>query len=228
MENAMSESQPTRKLIPLNLTARSDVVKGNPVSARPESGVDNAHPGFEFDTRILNRVFFPGLVFDFQYGLGARLVDVRPELSKRGLGGLEPKHIEGIKPGVFLWYIIVRGHEGKNHEVHDVFQLDGYEVLRLVSALDKGDIIVIVGQPPENLAPTAVQQVALMIAGLLLGAKEWVEDSKVITNNGQLEVAILSGTRAEYLDKDGVIDPAAIEPGQLTQSLCSPWQWDFA
>ena len=34
------------KLIPRNLTARAaHVVAGNPVNTRPESGVDNSHPG---------------------------------------------------------------------------------------------------------------------------------------------------------------------------------------
>ena len=99
----MSQAQPPRKFIPLNLTARSDLVRGNPVTARPESGADNAHPGLEFDTRILSRAFFPGLVFDFHYGVGAKLVEVRPELSDR-LGGLESKHIGQATNGIFLWF----------------------------------------------------------------------------------------------------------------------------
>ena len=33
---------------------------------------------------------------------------------------------------------------------------------------------------------------------------------------------------ARYLDADGVIDPAEYRPGDLTRSLCSPWQYDFA
>ena len=35
-------------------------------------------------------------------------------------------------------------------------------------------------------------------------------------------------SRADYLNNDGVIDLETAEPGVLTRSLCSPWQWDFA
>ena len=46
--------------------------------------------------------------------------------------------------------------------------------------------------------------------------------------HGKLQFAILSGHRARYLNDDGVIDLQTAEPGTLTRSLCSPWQWDFA
>src|ERR1700684_1231658 len=70
-----------RKIFPRNLTAPAETVgKGNPANARPESGVDNTHPGLEFDQRNLDKAFFPGLVFEFQFLHGARLVEVHPEL----------------------------------------------------------------------------------------------------------------------------------------------------
>jgi hypothetical protein len=54
------------KLFPRNLTARADtVVRGNPVTTRPESGVDNSWPGLEFDHRGMEKFFFPGLVVEF-------------------------------------------------------------------------------------------------------------------------------------------------------------------
>ena len=43
---------------------------------------------------------------------------------------------------------------------------------------------------------------------------------------GEPPVVVLLGQRAAYL-KDGVIDPERYEPGDLTRSLCSPWQYDF-
>ena len=49
------------KLFPRNMTARADVVvRGNPVTTRPESGVENSWPGLEFDHRNLEKVFFKG------------------------------------------------------------------------------------------------------------------------------------------------------------------------
>ena len=67
------------KLFPRNLTARADaLVRGNPASTRPESGVDNCYPGLEFDQRNLDKAFFPGLVFEFHRPDGAILHEIRP------------------------------------------------------------------------------------------------------------------------------------------------------
>src|SRR5262249_15064849 len=38
---------------------------------------------------------------------------------------------------------------------------------------------------------------------------------------------LLFGALASYLTEDVVIDPALIPPGNLTRSMCSPWQYDF-
>src|SRR5690606_25616989 len=46
--------------------------------------------------------------------------------------------------------------------------------------------------------------------------------------DGEVQIAALVGPRARYLDEEGVIDPSLVPVGELTQSLCSPWQWDFA
>lgn len=212
---------------PLNLTARSELVLGNPITARPESGADNAHPGLEFDTRMLNRIFFPGLVFDFQYGQGARLVEVRPERSGDGLGGLMPECVADPNTMVFLWYIVVKSEGGPN-VVYEVYNLDGYDVLRIVSSLGKGPLLVVVGRSPETVPPVAIEKVTAMIAEQVLGKKDWPSASLVAQDQQGLQIAVLCGERAEYLDENGVIDTDAIAPGQLTQSLCSPWQWDFA
>jgi hypothetical protein len=218
---------PDLGFLPVNLTARSEPVRGNPITARPESGADNAHPGLEFDTRVLNRIFFPGLVFDFQYGLGAKLIEVHPERSPDGLGGLKQKHLDD-QAGIFLWYVIVERGHNKTREVYEIFGLDGYRVLRIVTSLEKGPLIVVIGPPPEKISRAVIERVTLMVAGFVLDSGQWPERSTITEESGMLQVAVLSGTRAEYLDENGVISPDAIEPGQLTQSLCSPWQWDFA
>ena len=50
------------KLHARNLTARAAaVVRGNPVTTRPEDGVENCFPGLEFDQRNLDKVFLSGL-----------------------------------------------------------------------------------------------------------------------------------------------------------------------
>ena len=55
-----------RKIFPRNATAHSHSwIMGNPVTSRPESGVDNSYPGLEFDQRNLDKRFFPGMEFEF-------------------------------------------------------------------------------------------------------------------------------------------------------------------
>ncbi|MFI8387086.1 LodA/GoxA family CTQ-dependent oxidase [Streptomyces sp. NPDC085540] len=44
---------------------------------------------------------------------------------------------------------------------------------------------------------------------------------------GRVSSAVLVADRADYLTDDGVIDPAVYLPGDLTRSLCAPWQYDF-
>ncbi|HEX9522059.1 MAG TPA: hypothetical protein VF949_03770, partial [Reyranella sp.] len=145
------------KLFPRNLTAHADyVVRGNPVISRPESGADNSHPGLEFDQRNLDRGFFPGLLFDFQFGVGARLADVRsPWLEKEkeldkdnnGANSLGAKEAE-----FFLWYIHGKFGDRPGEPVFaDLYGLDGYDVLRKVHDLEPGPIAVIVGLRPDKL-----------------------------------------------------------------------------
>ena len=217
-----------RKYFPRNLTARCDIVRGNPVSARPESGVDNSHPGIEFDQRALNRVFFPGLVFDFQYGLGARLVEIRPDLFQSP-NDLKAEDLNGTM--LFLWYIIVPGDpkDPSTRTLIESYNQDGYEVIRTITSLDPGPLIVVVGPPPEqvNLQITDIMTVLTrFVPGS--GTNEQLASQVLRGADGKLEVAILVGSRANYLDENGVIDVDLIQPGQLTESLCSPWQWDFA
>ncbi len=230
------------KLFPRNLTAHADyVVRGNPVISRPESGADNSHPGLEFDQRNLDRGFFPGLLFDFQFGVGARLADVRsPWLEKEkeldkdnnGANSLGAKEAE-----FFLWYIHGKFGDRPGEPVFaDLYGLDGYDVLRKVHDLEPGPIAVIVGLRPDKLkVETGTLQVWLQVAMLQLKGMigppiAGPVEQRLNTfraSDGSLQFAVLTGERARYLNEDGVIDLQTAEPGTLTRSLCSPWQWDF-
>ena len=83
----------SKKLFPRNLTARADtLVRGNPVTTRPESGVENSWPGLEFDHRTLEKVFFRGLVFEYHDERGAILRDfLRVSRGPRRLTPRQPK-----------------------------------------------------------------------------------------------------------------------------------------
>ena len=92
-----------RKLRPRNATARSHHwVMGNPVTTRPEFGVDNCFPGLEFDQRNLDQRFFLGLEFELHAAAVLRAIDERlaPDLAKVITGddvrrGLALRHLRG-------------------------------------------------------------------------------------------------------------------------------------
>src|ERR1700690_1173623 len=116
----MSKEIPIRPVLPRNLTARADyMVSGNPMTARPESGVGNAHPGLEFDVRVLDRHFLPGLVFDFQYGAGARLSALKPAENS----SLPALTVDDLKHDLFL--LLVKAKFGKDPAVDAVVPLAG-------------------------------------------------------------------------------------------------------
>jgi hypothetical protein len=207
------------RIFPRNLTARaSTVVRGNPANARPESGVDNCHPGLEFDQRNIDQVFFPGLRFEFQFLLGAKLVAV-DEASVPGLKSADAQQ------DVYLWYLFgLFGATPKAPQLVNLVGLDGYEALRRVRDLEPGALCVIIGQAPDVMDPAqrdawardkmalATQIVALGQGKVASPAPQIVRDSR-----GKLLAAAVVGNRAAFL-VDGVIAPVAIPPGDLTRN----------
>lgn len=241
------------KIFPRNLTARAArIVRGNPVVSRPESGADNSHPGLELDQRNLDCGFFPGLLFDFQFDTGARLAKVlQPwldlEKTRDGHNDLETSGRD-----FRLWYICGRfGDQPDRLSVADVYGVDGYDVLRKVHDLEPGPLAIVIGLDPQRLkldkaeAWMAAARSLLPLAAPLMARtseerlqalraveqKLKLEPSRLETfrdSEGNLQVAVLVSSRANYLDSEGVIELQTAEPGALTRSLCSPWQWDFA
>src|SRR6266581_1570965 len=97
-----------QKIFPRNLTARAaELVVGNPVTTRLESGVGNCFPGLEFDHRNLDRRFFPGLVFEFT-DVGVRLIEVDvndPDLDQKAPVGKALSGATGAKLGQGAWFL---------------------------------------------------------------------------------------------------------------------------
>ena len=225
------------KIFPRNLTARAaTLVRGNPANARPESGVDNCHPGLEFDARNLDKAFYPGLVFQFQYLDGARLTGLVPLLLPPD-AGIAPADLDPALEPLRLLY--VAAHFGNNPGQLRVAQLggqDGYEVLRAVRALEAGPMMVVVGRSVDpallqNEPATAKSLSAMMVAlnGTVTGGALPDKVAPPVRDaSGRLLMAMFVGPRAPYVDTQGVIPYPMALPGDLTASLCAPWQWDFA
>ncbi|MGW6917593.1 ferritin-like domain-containing protein [Kitasatospora sp. NPDC054939] len=215
---------PDGKIFPRNLTARADhVVRGNPAATRPESGVDNCFPGLEFDQRNLDKAFFPGLRVDFQRPLGSRVLAVTDGTAAAAQGLTNTDLTDDDNP-VYIWALC--GHTTVDQPenpapVITCRQLRGLGVWRRVHDLLPGRIAVLLGPGPGFSSPgaTAVGD----LDALRRSNGGFVRRGP----DGRFQLAVLVADRARYLDPDGVIDPEVYEPGDLTLSLCAPWQYDF-
>jgi hypothetical protein len=188
------------KLFPRNLTARAAVqVVGNPVTSRLESGVGNCFPGLEFDHRNLDRRFFVGLVFEFTDG-GVRLIEVDlndPDLEEGPLRKMLTGDM-GIRLGAGAWFLEEISQGGKRIAMsQDGAALDLMVAWRLVHSLEPGKVTIELKRRAEQ-------------------AGERVSSDTIS----------LTGKRRTFVGPAGVIS-TAYAPGELTQSLCSPWMHDF-
>ncbi|MBZ5594812.1 MAG: hypothetical protein LAP39_21415 [Acidobacteriia bacterium] len=196
------------KIFPLNLTAQAaKVVPGNPVTTRLESGVGNCFPGLEYDHRNLDRRFFPGLVFEFGDVTGAPLVRVDtndPDLDPATFEGLPA---DAPKPAVqTALRTALNGDPGK--------------------ALRQGSwVLASITQGSRTI--TVTDQPGLTVWRLVRSLDPGPVDIVLTRDAGTPKKISLSGWRRRFVStKTGVIS-GAFQPGELTQSLCSPWMHDF-
>ena len=218
----MSDAMRARKLFPRNATAKSHHwVTGNPVTTRPESGVDNCFPGLEFDQRNLDKRFFPGLEFELHRSAVLRTIDagIRPDLAS-AISETE------LARGIVLK--VINGTFGKerdgSHQSTVGFERDGaLGDWRVVHDLEPGPVVIALA--PLN-GPLPLEVIEAAFNAYLASGNNQSDVQR--EGDGSLLFAFLRAERAIYLNDDGVIDPAEYRPGDLTRSLCSPWQYDFA
>ncbi|MDT9698413.1 ferritin-like domain-containing protein [Streptomyces sp. P17] len=209
---------PDGKFFPRNLTARADYrVPGNPSGTRAESGVDNCFPGLEFDQRNLDTGFFPGIRVDFHRDEGARVLAFtgEPALAQ----GLTDADLSDTRP-LYVRALCGRTTVDQSEQqvpTVDCAPLSGLDVWRHVHDLLPGTVTVLLA--PIATPPPAVPD----LNGTRLTGNSFVQRDA----QGRVESAVLTAPRARYLDADGVIDPEVYRPGELTRSLCAPWQYDF-
>ncbi|MGH4024117.1 MAG: ferritin-like domain-containing protein [Pseudonocardiaceae bacterium] len=210
------------RIFPRNLTAEAAYnVPGNPPSTRPESGVANCFPGLEYDQRTLDRRFLPGLLVTYVSQAdasaaslarqGARVVEVdlsdnalvRPDPGYAQLAGelrAQLNDLAGRLSPDQPWFVSAVEQAGTHLDFVDDqgVNLDGLVAWRLIRSLRPGLVTVTVTQRPAPEQSTE-QPPSLQ----------------------------LTGWRRVYTDpRTGVID-TTYQPGELTQSLCSPWTHDF-
>lgn len=218
----MSEQLKSKKIMPLNQTARAEaLVRGNPVTTRPDSTVENTFPGLEFDHRNLEKQFIDGLLIELHAASGGWLRDFDRTL------GL-PIEEADLEAGLTVWAVVGNVPDIADPETPQLIlqwtigttanqSLGGSAIWQIVREFEPGPAAVVFG-PQRDLI--SLQQQNDILQALNAG------QSTTIPMPGSSPISVIFGERAEYL-KDGVIDPERYEPGDLTRSLCSPWQYDF-
>jgi Ferritin-like len=202
----------TERLFARNLTAKAAIkIVGNPVTTRLESGVGNCFPGLEFDHRNLDRRFFPGLVFNFGV-MPPILADLDP--SDPALAAVTPDDAAHLSKAVSdamadlqigSWTLTSIAQDGRTIDLTNAPNMqDPAQFWRLVRDLrpDKVTIALIkAADPPASGSPAAPPPVPL---------------TKTLTHY-----------RRRFVDADTGVISDVFRPGELTQSLCSPWMHDF-
>jgi Ferritin-like len=200
------------KLLPRNATARraagiSSTVAGNSVSSLLESGVGNCFPGLECDIRNLERRFFPFLEVDFDEGM----TNIR--LAAVDVASANTANEAGTLDAVQLGNLIKLANIPRNWRV---VRIEGDFGPLGPMQFDVGGTNVSFGQ--DRLPVDAWTAVRMLKQGSQVTLNLQHETSG--------EQVTLTNLRQAYFDPDGAL-AEFFEPGELTQSLCSPWTHDF-
>ena len=188
---------------------------GNPVSTRLESGIGNCFPGLECDLRNLERRFFPFLEVDIGDSQIA-LVDVDSDgvARARAAGGLSQADAASYS---ILANELATGRAVFVSRLSGSFGVLGQLNLTLGSPSTQADF------PQSSTGPNRRPPDAWTAVRLLT---EGTDVTLVFVNDGGPGTVRLTARRARYLDDNGTLS-AAFLPGELSQSLCSPWTHDF-
>jgi Ferritin-like len=214
----MSKLEETKtKLIPRNAPAlrklgtknpTPHLVAGNPISTRLESGIGNCFPGLECDLRNLERRFFPFLEMDMPDNrINLFKVDIAGAQAARAAGKITQATLKAYRTlnAEGLWTVEIMA---------GTFGPLGRQTLTIADLPNTST-----GAHRRPVDPwTAVR---LLAEGtdvrLVLRRMPTKANSKSVT---------VTAKRARYLGDDGALAEMFL-PGELTQSLCSPWTHDF-
>ena len=216
----MSKQTPI-KLIPRNVAAlrrgqpspkSAQLVAGNPVSTRLESGVGNCFPGLECDLRGLERRFFPFLEVDI---LNVDFEKQEIDVVSVDLVGVQAASKSGdISAATAATYREINTGISKKRRC-SIIQMQGTFGPLGMQALVISKL-KLPSSGPNRLPSDAWTAIRLLTEGT---------EVTLTLSQGNKTLSLV-GDRARYLDDNGALAKMFL-PGELTQSLCSPWTHDF-
>ncbi|WP_321473684.1 ferritin-like domain-containing protein [uncultured Paludibaculum sp.] len=195
------------RIIPLNLPAGLEQeVAGNPVTTRLESTVANCYPGLEMDIRNLDRRFFPGLLFDFVH-----FEDNDPDVRSRGakLVAVDPSDAAESNPDLTRQLSQLAAIITRTPVYLEAITCGSGERIELYDSSRLPYNWDVVWRLVRSLDATPVR--------IEVASRD---------GSGSQPVMSLIAPRRVYWNAQGELSES-FEPGELGQSLCSPWQHDF-
>jgi hypothetical protein len=194
------------RIIPLNLPAGVEKeIAGNPVTTRIETAPANCFPGLDVDIRNLDRRFFPGLVFNFH-----NIDDGDPRVLLRGPMLAE---VDLNDPDVKA--------ELKTKLTTLAPMLPDSSIFLQSVTPSTGKKIEFVD---KNGIPFDWDVSWRLVRSLEPG--ELTIELSCVEGKERILLMELKARRRTYQNVTGELSDA-YNPGELTQSLCSPWQHDF-
>jgi hypothetical protein len=224
---SVAEHAPLSRIFALNLTARAEQrIAGNCDSTRLESGVGNCYPGLEFDHRNLDRRFMPGLEVEYvsaddanlERSQGCRLLAV--DLGDPGLTPAvgspddEAQALSKLRAEL--------GQAARQLGTGDWF----------VTALTQGPTRIDLFTTDDGGRQTPLDAMTTwrLVRSLVPGPVEIELTARSMPGNPPPPLphpVVLHGWRRHFTDPATGVIAGAYQPGELTQSLCSPWTHDF-
>jgi Ferritin-like len=203
---------PKLKFIALNASSArinpiNSHVVGNPVNTRLESGVGNCFPGLEMDLRNLERRFFPFLSVDF---IDDNTIAVASVDTNAVQNSDLPQNVQNLYQAVAL----DMNGDGVTWTVDKIAGSFGPFGRREITLANLG---------PANAPPDSWTAVRLLPEGQTV---EITLGRRTEPRAAASRTIKLKQPRVAYLDSNGVF-AEMFEPGELSQSLCSPWTHDF-
>lgn len=216
----MSESNSRIKLLPRNVAAlrrgqnaqeATQVTAGNPTTTRLESGVGNCFPGLECDLRNLERRFFPFLECN---------------ISDTSLSVVAVDWIEAQAARTANQITVIQFR---------IYQKIASTLLVLADGNSNWNVSTISGDfgPLGNLSNLQLNLLTPPSSGAGRHPPDIWTAIRLLKENSDVTLSLagptpfrITGKRARYLDDNGAL-AAMFLPGELTQSLCSPWTHDF-
>ncbi|MBE5179465.1 hypothetical protein HJ049_06415 [Vibrio parahaemolyticus] len=198
------------KILPRNATAIDaamiDTVFGNPVSSRLESGVGNCYPGLDLDIRNLERRFFPHLTVEII------ISDNRLLISDVDIDGVNANNR------------ITTEQKVTYRKLQTQLQSNSVPIVELSSNFKEFGELTWDGT--SFIAPNSTPEPALTD---IWTAIRLIPFDMPITLRFDLanERVELNANRAPYIDEETGALASSFSAGEMTQSLCQPWTYDF-